>query len=86
MGGKRKDKPAEDEMSFLLKRPQNLSCYPEVLPTVGVGLPISIQVIRTLLQVKLPAQGILICDKLTLKPTTIPAIRWCHSKNGVPGK
>lgn len=39
-------------------------------------------------QVKLPAQGILIFDELTLKPTTIPAIRWCTviANMGVPGR
>lgn len=60
------------QMIFLLPAPQphfkiwaaTRRCHPHL----GV-LPASIKAIRTLLQLRLPAQLFLICNKLTLKPT-----------------
>lgn len=67
-------------MIFLLPAPQphfkiwaaTRRCHPHL----GV-LPASIKAIRTLLQLRLPAQLFLICNKLTLKPTITSTGREC---------
>lgn len=59
----------------------NLGHYPKVSPTVWVGHSTSMETIRVL-QVRLPAEVILICGKTTLKPTIILSICWLYITTG----
>lgn len=75
------------QMIFLLPAPQprfkiwaaTRRCHPHL----GV-LPASIKAIRTLLQLRLPAQLFLICNKLTLKPTITSTGRECLHLGNLP--
>lgn len=58
----------------------NLGHYPKV--SVWVGHSTSMETIRVL-QVRLPAEVILICGKMTLKPTIILSICWLYITTGV---
>lgn len=59
---KKEPKPAMDQMFLLDRTCFYLGCYQRVPPTIRVGLPTSVKVIRALCWV------ILLCHKLTLKP------------------
>lgn len=51
--------------------PFNWGHYQKVLSIIRVRVPSSVKAIRTILQMILPIQAILICGKLTLKATII---------------
>lgn len=73
LGGK--GKHAKDECSSFCPSAvpalTRLDYSQKVLPIHGMGLPMSVKAIRTVLQVSLEIQVILICGTLTLKPAAI---------------
>lgn len=64
--------------------PFTLGCYRKVLPTTGAGLPTSIKAKGKTLQVRLPAQAVLIGGMWHSKPGTMVAA-CCFPKHPLHG-